>query len=99
MRPRKHRRRNTIAGLVILVPVVVVVIYSSFQVSDYECEVCIRFDGREACRTVTGKTEEEGLRSGANNACALLASGVTDTIRCEHTLPAKSQCRRLTGGE
>ena len=68
---------------------------SSFSVSDYECEVCITFGGRDVCRTVKGKTQEETLRGGVNNACALLASGVTDTMRCSRTEPRKAQCRHL----
>lgn len=79
----------------VLIPVIGFVVYSSFQVSDYECEVCIRFEGREACRTVTAQSEGEGLRSAIDNACALLASGVTDTMRCSRTDPAKAACRRL----
>lgn len=94
-KPRKHPWRNTIVALAVLAPIVTVVVYSSFQVSDYECAVCIRFGDRDACRTVTGQTEEEAMRSAINNACALLAGGVTDTIRCEGTPPTSAQCRRL----
>ncbi|MBX3025913.1 hypothetical protein KF840_13480 [bacterium] len=91
----KHPWRNTIVTLVVLLPIAAVVVYSSFQVSDFECEVCITFEGRSTCRTVTGKTEQEGLRTGVDNACAILASGVTDTLRCQRTLPTKATCRPL----
>lgn len=83
------------ATLAVLVPVVSVVVYSSFQVSDYECTVCIEFAGRRECRTVTGKTEEEALRGAVDNSCGLLASGVTDTLRCQRTRPASTRCRQL----
>ena len=92
---KKHPWRNAIVTLAVLAPVIAVVVYSSFQVSDYECEVCIAFEGREACRTVTGKTEEEGLRTAIDNACALLASGVTDSLRCQRTTPRKAECHPL----
>ncbi len=95
MPKKKRRHRNAIAAVVVLLPVIAVVVYSSLHVSDYECEVCISFDGRQACRTVTGKTEQEGLRSATDNACALLASGVTDTLACTRTPPSKAECRRL----
>ncbi len=71
------------------------VVYSSFQVSDFECEVCMAFEGQETCRTVTGKTEMEGLRTGIDNACAILASGVTDTLRCQRGQPKKASCKHL----
>ncbi len=95
VRQGQRRWRHTVAAVAVLLPVAVVVVYSSFHVSDYECEVCITFDGREECRTVTGKTEQEGLQTGVSNACALLASGVTDTMRCARTQPTKARCRQL----
>ena len=43
---KKHPWRNSIVTLIVLLPIVAVVVYSSFQVSDFECEVCIAFEGR-----------------------------------------------------
>jgi hypothetical protein len=94
---RKHPWRNALVTAGFLGTVGAVVVYSSFQVSDYECEVCMAFAGGEVCRTVTGKTEEEGLRTGIDNACAQLASGVTETLRCQRTMPRKAECRPLGG--
>lgn len=92
---RKPRWRRLAITAAFLVPIVVVVVYSSFQVSDYVCEVCISFDGREACRTVTAQSEAEAMRGAVDNACGILAGGVTDTLRCSRTLPTRSSCRRL----
>ena len=97
-RPKKHPWRNTIVTLAFLLPIVAVVVYNSFQVSDYECTVCMTFFGREACRTVNAKTEKEGVAAAIDNACALLASGVTDTMRCQRTTPTKAECRSLVAG-
>lgn len=95
MAAKKHPWRNTLVTLAVLVPIIAVVIHGSLQVSEYECEVCIAFAGRETCRTVTGQTEVEGLRTGIDNACALLASGITDSLRCQRTMPKKAECREL----
>ena len=95
MAHRKHPFRNAVVTLAFLVPIVSYVVYYSFQVSDYECEVCMTFAGQDSCRTVTGKTQEEGMRTGIDNACALLASGVTETMRCQRTTPRKAGCKRL----
>jgi hypothetical protein len=97
MPARRHPWRNALVTLGVLLPVIVYVVWSSFQVSDFECEVCITFGGRDACRTVAGKTEEEAMRGALNNTCALLSSGVTDTLRCERTTPRKLECRKLSG--
>jgi hypothetical protein len=92
---RRHPWRNALITGGVLIPIAAVVVYSSFQVSDYECEVCMSFGGREVCRTVTGKTEMEGLRTGIDNACAQLSSGVTETLRCQRTPPQKAECRPI----
>ncbi len=92
---RKHPWRNTIVTLGFLGPVFGYVIYSSFQVSDFECRVCIDFEGRKVCRTVTGKTEVEGMRTAIDNACAHVSSGVTDTLRCQRTTPTSASCRPI----
>ena len=78
-----------VAGLTVFIALVV---YSSFQVSGVRCEVCMQFRGMQDCRTVEGATELEALRGGITNACALLASGVTDSLACERTRPSKAAC-------
>ena len=97
-RPKKHPWRNAIVSIAVLLPIVAVVVYSSFQVSEYECDVCIEFRGLEACRTVKAKTREEARRGAIDNACALISSGVTDTLACSRTPPRKLECRRIGGG-
>jgi len=94
---RSGLRKTTLAALVLLPPIVGFVIYNSFHVSTFECTVCIEFEGRSVCRTVTGQTEQEGLQSATTNACALLTSGMTDSIRCGRTRPQKAECRQLVG--
>jgi hypothetical protein len=89
---RAGLRKSTLAALVLLPPLAALVIYNSFQLSTFECTVCIAFEGREVCRTVTGQTREEGLQSATNNTCALLTSGMTDSIRCSRTVPSRAEC-------
>jgi hypothetical protein len=75
-----------------LVAVGAFVVWSSFQIGGVRCEVCITFENREACRAVDGTTREEALAAARTNACALLASGVTQTLACERTPPTRSDC-------
>ena len=91
-------RKNLVAALVFLVPIAAFVVWSSFQVSAVECEVCVRFEGRDMCRAASAATREEALRSATDNACALLTSGMTNSIRCQQGEPSKTECR-ATGGE
>lgn len=72
--------------------VVGVVVYSSLQVGHIRCEVCIEFRGRQSCRAVDGNSAQEARMSAINNACAQLASGVTDSMACERTPPTRDSC-------
>ena len=81
-------------ALAALVGLGAVVVYTSFQAGGVRCEVCIEFGGGRACRAVDAATEREALTAARSNACALLASGVTNTMACERTEPASTACRR-----
>jgi hypothetical protein len=94
-RKKKHPWRNAILTFAVLAPIAAVVVYSSFHVSQFACEVCISFQGRDQCRTVKAQTQEEALRGAIDNTCGILASGVTDTLRCQRTMPTTSKCREL----
>ena len=63
------------------------IVYSSMNLAGHRVEVCITFNGRTNCRTASGATEEFARRTATSNACAELASGVTDSIGCENTPP------------
>ena len=79
-------------ALASLVAVGAFVVYSSLRVGGVRCEVCIEFAGGRACRSVDGASEQEALAGARTNACALLASGVTQTLACERTSPASQEC-------
>jgi len=68
------------------------VVWSSFLIERVRCEVCLEFAGQRACRAVDGPTLEEARRAAITNACALLASGVTQTLACERTPPQSIDC-------
>ena len=57
------------------------------------CEVCITFRGATACREASGRTPDEATRTATDNACAFLASGMTDSVSCQHTQPDRVTCR------
>jgi hypothetical protein len=62
-------------------------LYSTLHGPRYRVEVCMTCQGRTACKTVNAKSETAALRSGTENACADIASGVTDTVRCQESEP------------
>ena len=73
--------------------IIALVIASSLSVGQVRCEVCIEYRGNRACRAVDGENEMQARTSAINNACALLASGVTDTMACERTPPSSLECK------
>jgi hypothetical protein len=69
--------------------------YSTLRLRQHRVEVCIAFNGRTECRTASGASEQEAIRTATENACALIASGMTESIACERTPP--QSVRRLDG--
>jgi len=57
------------------------------SVGRVRCEVCITYQGRNACRTASARTRELALRTATDNACAQIASGVTESNQCQNTPP------------
>ncbi|MBI3679257.1 MAG: hypothetical protein HY235_02530 [Acidobacteria bacterium] len=78
------------AGLWITLAAVVfigLVVYSTLGLKRHRVEVCVEFNGRTACRTAGGETPEKARRAAIDNACALIASGVGDSIACQNKPP------------
>jgi hypothetical protein len=81
-------------ALTTLAALVAFVVYASLHVGAIRCEVCLDFGGRRACRAVDGANEDEAMMAARTNACAHLASGVTESMACERTPLASSSCRQ-----
>jgi hypothetical protein len=77
-------------GLVIaavVIAILALIAYSTLSGPRYRVEVCMAFETRSACKTVSGKSEQAALRGAITNACADIVSGVTETMRCEQEQP------------
>jgi hypothetical protein len=57
-----------------------------------ECEVCIRYEGRERCASAAAPTEDEAHQAAVMTACGVLAGGVTGAIGCQATEPFRRDC-------
>jgi hypothetical protein len=67
--------------------ILLLVLYSTLGNAKFRCEVCVAYQGRNACRTAAAATQEQAERTAKENACAQIASGVTDSIACDNTTP------------
>jgi hypothetical protein len=82
-------KKPVLAGVIFVLIVLGVIIYSSMNLAKHRVEVCINFNGRTNCKTASAATEEFAMQAAVTNACGDIAFGVTDTVNCEHTPPVK----------
>lgn len=80
-------KKPVLIGILFVVAVLAVIIYSTMNLAKFRVEACMQFNGQTNCRTAAGSTREFARRTAISNACALIASGVTDSIACEHGEP------------
>jgi len=83
------KKKPVLIGIVFALLILAVLIYSSMNLAAYRVEVCMTFNGRTSCRTAAGAQKETAQRAAIENACAEIASGVTDSIACTNTEPSK----------
>jgi hypothetical protein len=82
-------KKPVLVGIIFVLVVLGVLVYSSMHLAAYGVEVCMNFNGRTACSTAKGASKETALESAMQTACAQIAFGVTETIACGRTEPAK----------
>ena len=85
-------KKSVLLAIVFVVVVIGAVVYTtmSASASRYRCEVCVEFQGRRACRIASAATEMQARRTAQENACAMVASGVTDSMQCGNYTPPVS---------
>ena len=83
---------TTKVALAALLPLFGWIVWSSLQTGTVRCEACMEFRGREACRSVDADSEELAMEAARTNACALISSGVTDSMACGRSTPLRASC-------
>jgi hypothetical protein len=81
-------KKTVVLAIAFVVLVLIVIVYTTIGMNRYRCEVCVAFRGRTACRTAAASTQDQALRTATENACAEIASGVTDSMACDSRPPA-----------
>jgi hypothetical protein len=89
------KRSKWIAGsmsvVAVLVTVAAMLSYVKSSLAE-SCEVCITFNGRTDCREAFAQTRDEAIETATTNACALISSGMTDSIQCSNSKPDSVTC-------
>lgn len=83
---------RTLVGFIIGLAFVAALLYATLAETGVECEVCVEFNERRACRTGTASDREGAVRGAVSNACKVLSSGVTQSIACDQTSPTSVVC-------
>jgi len=82
-------KKAALVGIAFVLVVVAALVYSTMTLGTHRVEVCMEYNGMTSCRTVSGSKRDETLRTAVSNACATIASGVTDSMACDRTQPKK----------
>lgn len=82
-------KKPVLVGLVLVAIIIGVLVYSTMSLAAHRVEVCITFNGRTSCRTASGSSKDFAQRAATTNACAELASGVTESMACDASPPSK----------
>lgn len=85
-------KRATLFGGLLVAATLAVLALAVRDSFSHACEVCVTYGGRTACREARGANVEEATRTATDNACAFLASGMTESIRCGNTRPDSVHC-------
>ncbi len=87
-------KRRSITWIVVIGIIVVLayLVYGSTQLIQAECELCVEFRGQTQCRRGTGTNDAEARQAAQKAACAVMASGMNESIACQNTQPHSVQC-------
>ena len=68
-------------------------IYGSLSLVQFECSLCMEFNGMRQCRTGSGANQEDAQAAARRAACAVMTSGMAETIQCDNVIPTGLQCQ------
>lgn len=89
---RRRRALRKVVAFALAAGFVSFVVYRSFFLPRVRCELCLTYRGQAICRTVEAADPAEARSAALTTACAVVASGVTDTMACERTPPQSFSC-------
>jgi len=82
-----------LAVIAVIIAVAALMYFAMQGQTAHSCTVCIEYNGRTECRTAKGPTIPETTRTATDNACAMLASGMTESMSCGRTEPKSVKCQ------
>ncbi len=83
---------RVLIGIAIAAAALGLLLVATLSQGRFECRACVRFAGREVCRSAAGPDRSAAEQAAVATACAIAASGVTDTIACQGSQPLSLAC-------
>jgi hypothetical protein len=80
------------AGVMLGAAFIAAMFFATQRESAVQCELCMEFGGRTACRTASAADRDAAVRGAITTACAVLSSGVTQGLECDRTPPRTLSC-------
>jgi hypothetical protein len=84
---------RVVTGIFFAAAFVWVLVTSLMKEAQVECEVCIEFEGRRACRASIASDRDRAIGGATTAACVVLSGGVTSGIQCSNTPPSSLHCK------
>lgn len=84
--------KRTIVRIALAAGFLATVIYVALGQSRVTCEVCMSYQGRQACEQTSAADSAEALMQATSSACSQISSGVTGTLQCNNSRPLSSHC-------
>ena len=88
-------KKGTVLTIVFLGVIAYLSISMIWTGSNYQCNVCITYNGIEVCQDVEGMDKNDVIQNGVSTACAGAANGRTESMECGMTPPTKVVCKEL----
>jgi hypothetical protein len=86
---RKGRAVAFMVGLAVLITVLVL---GSLGTVKAECELCVEYHGQTVCRRGSGADRDEAIQAAKKAACALLATGMAESVNCQNAPTTNTLC-------
>jgi hypothetical protein len=75
-----------------MIILVTVLVFGSLSSVQAECELCVEYHGQTVCRRGSGADQDEAIQAAKKAACAMMATGMAESINCQNAPATNLQC-------
>jgi hypothetical protein len=86
------KKGRAVAAIVSVIALLAILIYDSMGTVQAECELCVEYNGRTECRRGSGADQTEAQRAAQKAACAVMATGMAESVNCQRVPPTDVRC-------